>query len=89
MNGRVVKRLKIAAVQHYLSHNAGTRADPALVLKRTYKLLKREYKRLPYHRRTIGMGIPVESHKDAMAKIRDARDRNAINKFLGTDTGDL
>lgn len=49
MNGKASKRLRQGALRHYISNNKGkTMASPALVLRRTYKAIKKQYKEHPF-----------------------------------------
>lgn len=75
MNAQAAKRLRIAAVRHYLANNAGkTDANTSLILKRTYKILKKQYK--------AGMEFPKGGHGLALSKIHDIRERGRVEKFL-------
>ena len=75
MNGQVTKRLRIAAVRHYIANNANTKADPSFVLKRTYKAMKEMYKSNP-------TAFPATGHGVVLAKIHDIRERSKVEKFL-------
>lgn len=87
MNGKAAKRLRIAAVRHYIAHNANSTANPALVLKRTYKIMKQRYKEMPYHQRQ--QEFPMEGHSVVLSKIHDMPGRTAVEKFLDPTAGDL
>jgi len=80
MNGKLAKRLRIAAVRHYIANNAHSKADPSLVLHKTYKQFKKLYHSDPYHKRNNQ--YPVESHSAVLAKCHDMRVRSKLEKFL-------
>jgi len=82
MNAKVCKRLRIAAVRHYIKNNANSGADPSVVLRRTYKKFKQMYKANPYHFRGY------DSHSVVLTKIHDMRERTRVEKFLDPKASD-
>ena len=80
MNGQAAKRLRLAAVRHYIANNQRSTVNPAIILKRTYRVMKKRYKSMPYHQ--IQQEFPFESHGVVLAKIHNMRTRSKVEKFL-------
>ena len=81
MNGKKAKRLRLAAAKHFIQNNMQSEASPDVILKRTYKVMKKMAK--------DGEIDSDVGHSAALQKVHEVRTDSRLEKHLDPENAGI